>query len=200
MTCHSCLTNCAKAGKRADGLQRYRCAQCGKTFSDRVEHENLFGHKQAVDDRIALLALKLLVEGNSIRSTERITGLDKKTIMKLLVSAGERCQVLMETQIRNVPVADVQCDEIWGYVFKKESKRFYGDKNFHQIGDAWTFIGIERNTKLVLAFELGKRNTQSASRFMSKIAVAAGAEGFQLTTDGFAPYSLCRRNSVRRSM
>ncbi len=189
MTCHSCLINCAKAGKRSDGLQRYRCTQCGKTFSDRKEHENLFGHKQAVDDDAALLTLKLLVEGNSIRSTQRITGLDKKTIMRLLVTAGERCQILMETKVRNVPVKDVQCDEIWSYVQKKESRRFYGDKDFDFVGDAWTFIGIERNSKLVLAFELGKRNTVVASRFMAKIAVAASAENrFQLTTDGFAPY------------
>ena len=82
-----CETPCAKAGKRSDGLQRYRCTRCGKTFSERKEQENLFGTKQAVDDAMALLALQLLVEGNSIRSTERITGLHRDTIMKLLVAA-----------------------------------------------------------------------------------------------------------------
>jgi len=68
-------------------MQRYRCNQCGKKFSDRKD----FGmfHKQ-LDQDAALLALQLLVEGNSIRSTQRITGLDKKTIMKLLVETGER--------------------------------------------------------------------------------------------------------------
>jgi IS1 family transposase len=68
--------------------------------------------------------------------------------------------------------------------------RAYGDKNFHYIGDAWTFMGIDRGTKLVLAFELGKRNTESARKFMRKIALATSNEHrFQMTTDGFAPYN-----------
>jgi IS1 family transposase len=111
--------------------------------------------------------------------------------MKMLVEAGQRCENLMATHIRNVPVQDVQCDEIWSFVGKKESRRVYGDKDFHYIGDAWTFIGIERHSKLVLAFELGKRNTVSASKFMAKIGRAASSDRrFQLTTDGFAPYNV----------
>ena len=88
-----------------------------------------------------------------------------------------------------MPVIDVQCDEIWGFVGKKESRRVYGDKDFHYIGDAWTFIAIERNSKLVLAFEVGKRNTESARRFMRKLAEATSDQRFQLTTDGFQPYN-----------
>jgi transposase-like protein len=105
--CTKCGAVAAKAGKRPDGLQRYRCTSCGKTFSDHKEQENLFGTKQAVDDAKALLALPLLVEGNSIRSTERITGIHRDTICSLLVKARERCEKLMETRIRNISVTDV---------------------------------------------------------------------------------------------
>jgi transposase-like protein/IS1 family transposase len=189
LTCHNCRIEATRNGKRRDGAQRFRCPQCGKTYSEYKEHDNLFAHKQAVDDERALLALTLIVEGNSIRSTQRITGLDKKTILRLLVAAGERCENLLASKIRNVPVQDVQCDEIWSFVYKKESRRVFGDKNFLNIGDAWTFIAIERNTKLVLAFELGRRNTGSAVRFMKKVAAAASDERFQLTTDGFQPYN-----------
>jgi hypothetical protein len=56
-----------------------------------------------------------------------------------------------------MPVADVQCDEIWAYARKKQSRRVLGDKDYHYIGDAWVFIGIERNSKLVLTFEVGQR-------------------------------------------
>jgi hypothetical protein len=66
------------------------------------------------------MVLQLLLEGNSIRSTERITGLDRNTIMSLLVKAGERCQTLMDRMIRNLPVRDVQANELWGFCFKKE--------------------------------------------------------------------------------
>jgi IS1 family transposase len=134
--------------------------------------------------------LQLICEGNSIRSVERITKTHRDTIMKLLVKAGERCKALLTSKIQNVPVADVQCDEIWTYVGKKESRRVLGDKNFHHVGDAWAFIAIERNTKLVLTFEVGKRNTGSAVRFMEKLATATSAyQKFQLSTDGFALYN-----------
>jgi IS1 family transposase len=150
----------------------------------------VFGHKQAVSDSTALLALQLLVEGNSIRSTERITKLSRNTLLRMLVEAGQRCEALMATYIRNVPVQDVQCDEVWSFVGKKESRRVYGDKDYHQIGDAWTFIAIERSTKLVLAFHVAKRNTMSTTQFMQKVALATATDQrFQLTTDGFVGYN-----------
>jgi transposase-like protein/IS1 family transposase len=176
-----------KHGKRRDGTPRYRCAQCGKTFSEPKRY-GVIGHKQVDEDR-ALLALTLIVEGNSIRSAARITGLEKRTIIRLVVDAGQRCEALLATKIRNVPVSDVQADEIWGFVGKKEGHKnpFEGDDMY--LGDAWCFIGIERHSKLVLCFELGKRTETSTGRFMAKLAAATHPEKrFQLTTDGLATY------------
>lgn len=145
------------------------------------------GHKQAVTEESTLLTLKLLVEGNSIRSAQRISGIDKKTILRLLIRAGERCEILLSRVIRNVPATDVQADEIWSYVGKKEGHKEHGDKR--DVGDAWTFIAIERHTKLVLAFELGKRTVTSATRFITKLANATDpGRRFQLTTDGLNAY------------
>lgn len=181
MTCHNCVVECKKAGKRSDGLQRYRCSKCGKTFSDHKDF-GWTGHKQAIDDARAFLALAMLAEGNSIRSAQRISGVDKKTIMNLLLIAGEKCESLMATRIKGVPVADVQADEIWGFVGKKKGNMVPGDTN--EVGDAWCFIGIERNTKLILAFQLGKRTVTSATRFIAKLASATDPDQrFQLTTD-----------------
>jgi hypothetical protein len=59
-----------------------------------------------------VLALRLLIEGNSLRSTQRITNLDLNTLMKILVKAGDKCEKLMGRIIVNVPVKDVECDEI----------------------------------------------------------------------------------------
>ena len=82
--------------KYPDGRLRFRCAQCGKTFSEPKQY-GVIGHKQ-IDDDAALLALTLIVEGNSIRSAARITGLEKRTIMKLVVDAGQRCEALLDTK------------------------------------------------------------------------------------------------------
>jgi len=186
VTCHNCLTQCKKAGKRYDGGQRYRCAQCGKTYSDRKDF-GWIGHKQAADETQSLLALKLLAEGNSVRGTQRITGLDKKTILGLLMVAGQKCEAVL-LSLRNVPARDVQADEIWGFVGKKEGHKGHGDSR--AVGDAWCFIAIERNTKLILAFEVGKRTVSSATRFIRRLADATDSEQrFQLTTDRLNAYA-----------
>ncbi len=106
----------------------------------------------------ALLALQLLIEGNSIRSTERITNINRNTIMKLLVLSGEKCEKLMARLVVNIPLKDVQADEIWGFVQKKECHKRESEKNNETIGDAYCFVGIERHSKLVFNFALGRRN------------------------------------------
>lgn len=185
MTCHNCRTACQRAGKRPDGLQRFRCSQCGKTFS---EHREYLFHKQ-IDENKALLALQLLCEGNSIRSAERLTGLHRDTILNAMVEAGQRCSALLETKIRNVPVTDVQCDEIWGFVRKKRTSRRGNEADFAYIGDAWVFVAIERHTKLVLTHLLGKRTLNSTMQFMEKVAASTSEKRYQLTTDGLRHYA-----------
>ncbi|MGI8741772.1 MAG: IS1 family transposase [Bryobacteraceae bacterium] len=141
-----------------------------------------------VSEEKALLALQLLIEGNSIRSTERITGVDKNTIMKLLVFAGERCEKLMGRLIVNVPVKDVQCDEIWAFVKKKERRKKATEINDESIGDAYCFVAIERSTKLVLNFALGRRNQATTDIFIEGLRAATSSQRFQLSSDGFTPY------------
>jgi IS1 family transposase len=133
------------------------------------------------------MALQLLLEGNSIRSTERITGMDRNTIMRALVLAGDRCERLMRERIVGLKVEDVEADEIWGYVFKKEGHIRAGESG-HEIGDAYCFVGMERNSKLVLAFHLGKRSRVHADIFVSKLRYAVSKDRFQLSTDGFGAY------------
>lgn len=187
MTCHNCRIEAAKAGKHRNGLQRFRCSQCSKTFTE--PHAEAFSVEHHLTESRGLLAVQLLLEGNSIRVAERISGLHRNTIMKLLVIAGSRCETMLARNVRSVPVQDVQCDEIWSYVGKKEGHKnpFKGDDMY--VGDAWCFIAIERHSKLVLAFELGKRTEGSTNRFMAKLAIATSVEEvFQLSTDGSPAY------------
>ncbi len=137
----------------------------------------------------ALACLKLLVEGCSVRTTERVTGVHRDTILRLLVLAGERCDALMSKLVRDVPVADVQVDEIWGYVGCKErnAPKDGQGRTVGLVGDAWCFAAIERSTKLILAWHLGRRTANDTGIFMEKLDAAARG-WFQLTTDAFAPY------------
>ena len=107
----------------------------------------------------------------SVRSVERITGVHRDTILRLLVLAGERCQRLMEEKIRSLDVQDVEVDEIWGYVDKKEGHKWDRRKSDQRCGDAYCFVAMERNTKLVLTHYLGKRTAESTDQFISRLAL-----------------------------
>lgn len=184
MTCHNCQTQAVKIGKDRKGNQRYRCQKCRKSYVDAPE-KPLGGMYLPLDK--AEMVLRLLVEGNSIRSTERITGVNRNTILDLLVLVGEKCERLLNDKIRGLSVSDVQADEMWGYVGMKERTKKRQLRTETDLGDAYTFVAIERNTKLVLAWHLGRRTSGDTERFTEKLYEATSGS-FQLTTDGFAAY------------
>ncbi len=96
--------------------------------------------------------------------------------------------------IVNIPVKDVECDEIWGFVGKKEKMVDIDDDP--NPGDAYTFVAIERSTKLVLNFALGKRNQRTTYAFIEGLRHATASREFQITTDGFAPYRSAIDNTL----
>ncbi len=120
MTCHNCKIEAKKSGKDRKGNQRYRCNQCKRRFQE--EREALLGNMYLPEDKV-LLCLTLLLEGNSIRSIERITGVTKQTLLNLLVLAGERCDEVMKRRIKGVAVRDVEADEIWAFCKMKKMNR-----------------------------------------------------------------------------
>jgi transposase-like protein/IS1 family transposase len=181
MICNNCQGNCKKFGRDRKGHQRFRCRQCSKTFTE--PHNGHFFNMYTPSEKAGLL-LKMFVEGMSIRSIERLTGVHRDTILNLLVLSGDRCEQLLEERIRQHPVSDVQCDEIWGFVGCKEKRNVTGDPT---LGDAYCFVAIERNTKLVLTWHLGRRTARDTFAFTEKINEATRGQ-FQITTDGFKPY------------
>jgi len=185
MTCTACDIECQRFGKHRNGLRRFRCPCCHKTYTE--AHNHTLGGMYISQEKAAF-ALQLLIEGNSIRSTMRLTGLDQNTIMKLLVLAGEKCEKLLGRLLVNVPVRDVECDEIWGFIRKKEGHKRPEEANDETIGDAYCFVAIERHSKLVLNFALGRRNQATTDIFIEGLRNATAPHPFQVTTDGFTPY------------
>src|SRR5215207_2826833 len=178
MTCHNCSSICKKFGKFGPNkIQRYRCKQCKKTFSE--DQQKPLGDMRISLDK-AETCLKLMLEGMSIRSIQRITGLHQETILDLLVLAGQKCERIMNTKIKDVPVKDVEADEIWGFMKFKNRHKLHNQITDPQVGDAYTFVGIERNTKLVLAWHLGERDMVHTEAFTEKLNYATSGH-FQLT-------------------
>src|SRR3954449_11219762 len=138
----------------------------------------------------ATMALSLMLEGMSIRSVQRLTGLCRQTLADLIIYVGENCSQMLEATVKNVEVKDVQLDEIWSFVGCKERTRVARGKSPVEYGDSWTFIGIERETKLILAHQVGQRDSETCWSFLMKLKSAVGSGRFQITTDGLRAYTL----------
>lgn len=184
MNCPTCDRKMRKHGTRADGRRRFRCVDCKKVHTETREH--LFGDMR-IDESTGLMALQLLCEGASVRAVVRITGLHKATVLKLLVLVGERVERFMAETIKDIPVEDVECDETWSYIGQKERSKKKNGVSDPQQGDAYTWLALERSSKLVLCWHLGRRNNLCADAFAEKLANATSGR-FQVSTDGFEAY------------
>jgi hypothetical protein len=130
--------------------------------------------------------INCLVEGNSIRSTERMTDTHRDTIMRLLVEVGSGCAKLMDEQMRDLPCRRLQVDEIWAYVGKKQAHLQPGD-NRVRLGDMWTFVALDPDTKLIPTYRVGKRTRDNAVAFMGDLADRI-VNRVQLSSDALSTY------------
>lgn len=184
MLCQACQTPAKRHGTDRKGIQRYRCRTCRKTFSERSERP--IPEMYLPTDKMHLI-LKLLCEGSAVRSIERTTGVDKSTILKLLVLAGERCEKLLAEKIQGVQASDIQADEVWSYIHCKQGTRARKGITDPDAGDAYCYIGMDRKSKLVLSWHLGRRNAWDCHDFIVKLAAATDGQ-CQISTDAFNAY------------
>jgi IS1 family transposase len=150
--------------------------------------------------------LQHLVEGNTLRSTTRLTGVHRTTIQNLLVSFGQKCKTFMDRELRGLTLDHIEVDEIWTFVGKKQARLTTDERaECHDIGDVYLWTALDQETKLVVSHLVGKRSADNARRFMRDVAsrlvfptphqtddhaFRAGCPIYvtQLSTDGFAAY------------
>lgn len=135
------------------------------------------------------MAIRMLVEGCSVRTVERLTGIRRDSIIDLLLIAGRRCEKLMDS-LRNVSATDIQMDEAWNFIYCKEAhKEGTAREDDETIGDCYNWVAIDRPTKMVLAFVCGKRTGENAMELARKVRRVTNPDvRFQLTTDGLRAY------------
>jgi transposase-like protein/IS1 family transposase len=173
VTCEACDVRCQSIGVHRNGLRRFRCPKCRKSYTE--------PHRRTLDSMYissekATLALQLLLEGNSLRSTQRITGLDINTIMTLLLKSGERCQKLMDERIG-------------------KKRRNVRDGDSPELGDQWVYVAIDAETKLIPSFRIGKRVRPDTWAFLWDLNQRM-ANRVQLTTDGLNHYTVAVPESL----
>lgn len=129
------------------------------------------------------MAVSMLCEGSSIRAVERVTSIHRDTIMRLGVRVGEACAKIADEKMRGLNCANVEVDEIWGFIGAKRKNAARAGA----YGDVWTFIGLDADTKLIPSFIVGKRDTYHARAFMDDLA-SRMAKRIQVSTDALAAY------------
>jgi IS1 family transposase len=130
--------------------------------------------------------IAMLCEGSSIRSIERITGIHRDTIMRLGIRMGEGCQRLMDEKMRNLPCKLIQVDEVWGYVGMKQ-RTALRNRAKGNVGDVWTWVAIDSETKLVPAFIVADRSQYAANIFIEDLASRL-SHRVQLSSDALRVY------------
>jgi IS1 family transposase len=128
-----------------------------------------------------------LVEGNSIRSTVRMTGAAKNTVTKLLVDLGEACAAYQNETLRNLDCRTFECDEIWNFCYAKQRNVPHEFKGTFGYGDVWTWIAICADTKLVPSWLVGERTTNDCWTFLDDLRERVNGR-IQLSTDGHSSY------------
>jgi transposase-like protein/IS1 family transposase len=184
MTCLKCQHQTVKRfgtyGRKK--IQRYRCKSCGATFG---EPRPLGDHR--LDLAKAAQVVSMLMEGVSIRSVSRLTGIHKGTIMGLLVTVGENCQRVLDRRVVGLKPRYVQADELWTLVHTKQGHLKEGDPD--EWGDAYTWLAMDSESKLIISHFVGKRDAVCANAFVGDFAMRLKPMWrCQFTSDGFRPY------------
>ncbi len=137
-----------------------------------------------VDFKQACQVVHLLCESMGIRAIQRITGLHQETILNILETAGQKAAAHLDAKIRNVTADMIQADEIHTTVY---SKQYNTPKDDLERGEQYAFISVDRRSKMIVNWLIGKRTTENAVEFLTDLKGRMAGK-FQLTTDTWNPY------------
>ena len=132
-------------------------------------------------------ALQMMAEGIALRAITRLTGINRTTLLKLLVDAGQAFSDYQDRTLVNLPCKRIQVDEAWAFCYAKQKNVATAKAAPEGAGDIWTWVGLDADTKLVASWHVGSRNSEDATIFINDLAPRF-ASRVQLTSDGHRPY------------
>lgn len=139
-----------------------------------------------IEKQVAVIGA--LAEGQSIRAIERLTGIHGDTFGRLGVRVGTACGRIRDEKMRGLSCSTVQMDEIWGFIGKKQRNLRPGDAQ-KGLGDVWTFVAVDAETRMVPAYRVGKRDNYTARCFVKDLAARLNSERVQISPDALAAYT-----------
>lgn len=141
-----------------------------------------------------IAVIRCLTEGLGVRATERICDVSRETVLSLLVRVGEGCAALHDGVMRDLRPTRIECDELWGYVAKKQ-RHVRDSDDTATVGDMWTWVALDPDSKLVASYHVGKRDRIGAHTLIADLAARLARDPttgaptrVQFTTDGLSSY------------
>lgn len=190
MQCYCCHGKAQKYGRFENHnriVQRYRCGRCNRTFSEDQPLDNM-----RIDQKKAAQIISLLCEGMGIRATARLVDCHRDTVLNVLESIGRQCAALLDAKVRYVKAAFVQTDEIHTFVGCKARRTTKDDL---ERGEFYTFLSVDRDSKLIINWKTDKRTFEATEEFLRDLK-ARMLGRFQLTTDAFNGYCRTKTGGV----
>ena len=133
-----------------------------------------------------LAVLAALVDGNSERAVERITGVCRPAVARLGLMLGQKAQWLHNRLARDLSCSLVEDDEIWSYIFKKEARVEPGDPAW--MGEAYVWVALDKTSRFVITWHVGKRDETAAEAFVSDLRARLVTMPSLMVTDGLSAY------------
>ena len=163
------------------------CRTCKRSFSER---KGTVLEQARLPDEKALAVLKHLREGCGTRATSRLVGVDKNTVTRYLAIAGAHAEKLHDELVAfSPPTREVQVDEKWGFVAKKEATCDPLDPLDRLRGDDWDHTAVDPESRLLLAVVPGKRDGATCERLIRQVHDRTGGRtDLLITSDEHAPY------------
>lgn len=136
----------------------FQCVRCNERYSARRDTA-LWGVRLCEEDYLRVT--KSLAEGNGIRTTSRIFDLDKDTVQRCALTAGQHCQLVESVLMHHLHLEECQLDEMWSFVYKKQGHLSPFEQLMEEIGDIWLHVAYEPRLKLFLAIVPAKRTLEN---------------------------------------
>lgn len=137
-----------------------------------------------LDKQVAVISG--LVEGMSVRSIERVTGVHRDTILRLMVRVANGCAAFSDKTLRNLNAKRIEVDEIWAYVAKKQRNVDWKD-DWLRVGDQYTFVALDPDSKLIPTWRVGRRTVATTHAFVQDLRFRL-KNRVQISSDGWGPY------------
>ena len=160
-------------------MQRFRCLECGKTFNEQRRFIGL-----CLDEAKIVQIVRCLTEGCGVRATARLCGCDKNTVLEVVRVIGAKAEQFHDNTVRNVQTESIQLDELWARVGVRQSRTTEWDT---ERGDFYTFLALDRRTKLIISHLTGKRDYSNTNDFVADLAERVPGV-VQITSDGWSAY------------